>query len=300
MSEPILPRSQLDIRFFRLLEAKGASFEHATIYRANVAAAPLAAWVKANLAVSKVLHDLAPLEAANRELEDALGASRARVEECAADAASLDASVTELRAAFATRTAEAETLKASVAAAEATLASAQRLLRKLGGERERWEETRGGLNEELGRLGGDSLLAAAAVVFLAGETDEGKRRRRMVEWEGVVRAGGGAEGGGGGVGGGGGGGGGCGGNHGNMPPLRTNPKRLPPFSLLRFLSSEDELLRWRSLGLPNDERAAEAALALTRTPRTPFIIDGAGQATPLLSPPLPTPYPPPTHPIPTP
>ena len=72
MSEPILPRSQLDIRFFRLLEAKGASFEHATIYRANVAAAPLAAWVKANLAVSKVLHDLAPLEAANRELEDAL------------------------------------------------------------------------------------------------------------------------------------------------------------------------------------------------------------------------------------
>jgi hypothetical protein len=38
----------------RLLQAKGQSFEQATIYRVSVAAAPMAAWVKANVAYSKV------------------------------------------------------------------------------------------------------------------------------------------------------------------------------------------------------------------------------------------------------
>ena len=45
-----------------ILATKGHSFEHATIYRVSVAAAPLAAWVKANLEYSTVLHKIAPLE----------------------------------------------------------------------------------------------------------------------------------------------------------------------------------------------------------------------------------------------
>ena len=47
-----------------ILREKGNSFEHAVIYRVSVAAAPLAAWVKANLEYSSVLHKIAPLEQA--------------------------------------------------------------------------------------------------------------------------------------------------------------------------------------------------------------------------------------------
>jgi len=47
-----------------ILQAKSNSFEHAVIYRVSVAAAPLAAWVKANLEYSTVLHKIAPLEQA--------------------------------------------------------------------------------------------------------------------------------------------------------------------------------------------------------------------------------------------
>jgi dynein heavy chain 2 len=36
----------------KLLRDKGASFEHQNIYRVSVAAAPLAAWVKANVKYS--------------------------------------------------------------------------------------------------------------------------------------------------------------------------------------------------------------------------------------------------------
>jgi len=46
----------------RLLAQKGASFEQATIFRVSQAAAPLAAWVTANLQYADVLQKVAPLE----------------------------------------------------------------------------------------------------------------------------------------------------------------------------------------------------------------------------------------------
>ena len=46
----------------KLMEDKAASFEHKNILRASVAAAPLAAWAKANLKYSSVLEKIAPLE----------------------------------------------------------------------------------------------------------------------------------------------------------------------------------------------------------------------------------------------
>jgi hypothetical protein len=42
----------------RLMASKGNSFEQQVIYRVSVAAAPLAAWVKANMAYSKVRYML--------------------------------------------------------------------------------------------------------------------------------------------------------------------------------------------------------------------------------------------------
>ena len=52
-----------------LLRTKPRSFEHAVIYRVSVAAAPLAAWVKANLEYSRVLRKIAPLEQQNAQLQ---------------------------------------------------------------------------------------------------------------------------------------------------------------------------------------------------------------------------------------
>ena len=46
----------------KLLKNKASSFDHATITRVSVAAAPLAAWVKANIRYSVVLEKIGPLE----------------------------------------------------------------------------------------------------------------------------------------------------------------------------------------------------------------------------------------------
>jgi hypothetical protein len=49
----------------KLLKNKASSFDHATITRVSVAAAPLAAWVKANIRYSVVLEKIGPLEGEN-------------------------------------------------------------------------------------------------------------------------------------------------------------------------------------------------------------------------------------------
>lgn len=53
----------------RLMATKGASFEMKNAKRASVAAAPLAAWVTANVKYSKVLDKIKPLEREQNKLK---------------------------------------------------------------------------------------------------------------------------------------------------------------------------------------------------------------------------------------
>lgn len=60
----------------------------------SVAAAPLAAWVKANVAFSKVLEKVEPLEGRLKQLTESLEASRERLVQCEDDLSHLDEQVT--------------------------------------------------------------------------------------------------------------------------------------------------------------------------------------------------------------
>ena len=80
-----------------------------------------------------------------------------------------------------------------------------------------------------------------------------------------------AEGKGGAEGGSGGGGGGAGGGDGKGGK--------PAFSLLSFLSSEGQLLRWKSQGLPSDKLSSENGIVILNAPQPPLIIDPSSQAT---------------------
>ena len=56
-------------------------------------------------------------------------------------------------------------------------------------------------------------------------------------------------------------------------------KGKPAFSLLSFLSSEGQLLRWKSQGLPADKLSSENAIVILNAPQPPLIIDPSSQAT---------------------
>ena len=146
----------------------------------------------------------------------------------------------------------------SLKRAEDTLNSAQTLLEKLGGERGRWDAMATGLNGDLGAIAANALLSAGFVTYLADE-QEAFRAQVLTEWAGGLSAAGMLGGGGGGAGG--------------------DGKGKPAFSLLSFLSSEGQLLRWKSQGLPSDKLSSENGIVILNAPQPPLIIDPSSQAT---------------------
>jgi dynein heavy chain 2 len=120
------------------LERCKASFDPKTIMHASVAAAPLAAWVKANIAYSSVLESVAPLEKELDKANKSLEKSRARVQKLQRALERVDNKVATLRDDFAKRTTEMVSLQAELDKATEILTAAESLIGKLGSERDRW------------------------------------------------------------------------------------------------------------------------------------------------------------------
>ncbi|KAL3130926.1 hypothetical protein ABBQ38_000251 [Trebouxia sp. C0009 RCD-2024] len=195
----------------RLLAQKGASFEQANIYRVSQAAAPLAAWVTANLQYADVLQKVAPLEQELGGLTANFTDSQERIAACEAQLQQLDEQVVSLKAEFESKKGLEIELKSSLARAEATLNAATALLGKLAGEKSRWEAQVANFTQVLQELPSNSLLAAAFVTYLGREPEDG-RQAAVAQW--------------------------C-----------STLGRPSAWSLTGFLSSETELLTWKAEGV---------------------------------------------------
>jgi dynein heavy chain 2 len=100
----------LDLRknVSKMIKKKAESFEAANITRVSVAAAPMAAWVKANIRYSLVIEKIEPLESELEQEVFKLEQSQKRLERCEDELKELDDRVGALKNEFAERTAEAE------------------------------------------------------------------------------------------------------------------------------------------------------------------------------------------------
>ncbi len=222
----------------KLLKQKGSSFEHANIYRVSVAAAPLAAWVKANIRYSLVLEKIEPLEEQLNEAKQALDAAQQRLDECEAELKEIDDKVSVLKTEFKNRTTEAERLKVTLERAEMTLEKAENLIGKLGGEKTRWAKQAGDLEVKVKTLPLEMLLAAGFTTFLAKEPED-VRASVLADWEEFI-------------------------------VCKTK------FNYMKVMTTESELLKWKAIGLPSDNLSMENGLVVHNSPdRCPFIIDPA-------------------------
>ena len=164
----------------RLLKQKASSFDQAAITRVSVAAAPLAAWVKANIRYSVVLEKIRPLESELSQAEDSLAKCNHRLQRCEEEILSIDNRVTALKSKFGEHTREAEKLRARLMMAEGTLAKAQNLLAKLSDEQARWQDQVKELRLELAALPRQLLLAAGFLTYLP-RCPEDAREAALVE-----------------------------------------------------------------------------------------------------------------------
>eukprot|EP00981_Chlorochromonas_danica_P004240 scaffold857_cov152-Ochromonas_danica.AAC.23 len=223
------------------LKKKPQSFDDAAIQRVSVAAAPMAAWVKANIRYSLVIEKIEPLQVELDEEINKLELSQKRLRRCEEELQEIDDRVAAMKKEFAARTAEAERLKNNLSIAGSTLDKAERLINQLSGEQARWKAQALQLRGDLAKLPVKMLLAAGFATYLA-KTPENVRELMLSKWQSLAN--------------------------------------IQNFIFKRTLTTESELLQWKSLGLPSDDLSQENALVICNAnDRVPFIIDPVSSAT---------------------
>lgn len=233
----ITPEIRADIKHH--VSRHAASFEPAVIGRASLAAAPMATWVTSLLQYSEILERIQPLENDLQKSIAKLESSQKRLIECEEQLERLTKQVEKLKTDFGHRTAEAETLKRDLAIAEETLTSAQNLLGKLAGEKQRWEFQLKSMNEDMRMLPRHSYLSAGFTTYLSFHSED-KREAIVKVWK--------------------------------------NAARSPDYQFLKFMASESDMLRWKAEGLPGDSLSSENAVVIFNSRKTPLVIDPSTKA----------------------
>ncbi|XP_063237932.1 cytoplasmic dynein 2 heavy chain 1 [Bacillus rossius redtenbacheri] len=218
----------------KLLRDKSESFDARNARRASAAAAPLAAWVSANVRYSRVLEKIRPLEAEQSRLQGGLRLAEDEIGRLSLGLEDVDQRVAGLRQQLSAYTREAAEVEMHLGRAQETLAAAQGLVRKLDDEYRRWQEQLGELSEDRVKLPAFSLLAAACIVYLSASSEDA-RASVLSSWEAALGIG--------------------------------------EFSLSLFLGSEKETLQWLSEGLPSGQLSIQNAVIILQTSLRPFIID---------------------------
>ncbi|MFT7803200.1 cytoplasmic dynein 2 heavy chain 1 [Arapaima gigas] len=223
-----------------LLDRNRVSFDPKNAKRASAAAAPLAAWVKANVQYSHVLERIQPLEKEQAGLRENLRKTENRKNKLEELLNSVGQRVNELKEKFQSRTAEAAKLEAEVSRAQETIQSAEKLIHQLDGEHRRWNSQVVEITDELETLPKRAQLAAGFITYLSAAPED-QRRASLNKW---------------------------------MMSLG-----LQKFDLRHFLCSESEQLIWKGEGLPSDDLSMENALVILQSCACPFLIDPSSRAT---------------------
>ncbi|XP_073414467.1 cytoplasmic dynein 2 heavy chain 1 isoform X2 [Dendrobates tinctorius] len=223
-----------------LLAKNHTSFDAKNAKRASAAAAPLAAWVKANVQYSHVLEKIEPLEKEQAALQANFRRIEERKHKLEEQLNTVGQKVTELKEKFQARTTEAAKLEAELSKAQEIIHSAEILINQLDGEHKRWNAQVEEITEELNTLPKRAQLAAAFITYISAAPED-QRKDSIDQWRKSVG--------------------------------------LETFDLRRFLSTESEQLIWKSEGLPSDELSVENALVILQSQVCPFLIDPSSQAT---------------------
>eukprot|EP01062_Namystynia_karyoxenos_P045109 TRINITY_DN3342_c0_g5_i1.p1 TRINITY_DN3342_c0_g5~~TRINITY_DN3342_c0_g5_i1.p1 ORF type:complete len:4328 (+),score=2117.78 TRINITY_DN3342_c0_g5_i1:233-13216(+) len=225
----------------KLIESKPQSFKHEVISRASVAAAPLAAWVSANVKYSTILEKVTPLQEELSESERSLEKAEKKLQHTEKKIKKLQETVESLKKNFAKKTADAEKLRVDLQKTEQMLESAKSLIGQLGGENERWGQQLAGIDKEIEALPKQCLIASAFLTYL-GKASEDTRVQKAAEWAEHLG-------------------------------LRQR------FSFAHFMRREKDLLQYKSEGMPSDELSMQNAVLLLDAGQTPLLVDPASQAT---------------------
>ncbi|KAI9564905.1 hypothetical protein GHT06_008646 [Daphnia sinensis] len=212
------------------------------------------AWVRANVSYSRVLERITPLEQEQANLRRNLEAAEDNMNRLATGLNDVDKQVALLRDQLSVSTREASEIEIGLKKARQTLSVSQNLVLELADEYDRWRLQLEELEQDRQNVAFHALLAAAFINFLSCSTED-ERKNSLSRWLTQLKLS----------------------QHANITETGMNNEEVI-FSLKNFLTSEQELMLWRSEGLAADDLAVDNALAITQGTLYPHILDASGKS----------------------
>jgi dynein heavy chain len=208
------------------------------IGRVSVAAAGLFAWVRAMEDYAKIFKTVKPkrdrYEAAMAELNE----KRAQIADAERQIQEAQKRLDELRANYEKQMAEKEQLRRDCEHMQMMLEKASRLINGLASEKVRWEATVADLEQQIGYVTGDCLLAAAFLSYMGPFLSQYRDHMMNEIWFKEIK--------------------------------KLSIPCNPAFNFANFLSIPTQVRDWNIQGLPSDTFSTENGVIVTRGTRWPL------------------------------
>ncbi|KAM6908918.1 dynein axonemal heavy chain 2 [Xenentodon cancila] len=222
-----------------------ASFHPDIIGKVSLAAKSLSMWVRAIEVYGRVYRDVQPKRAQLNAATSQLAEKQTALAEAEFKLREVGGELDKLKRQHGEKLATKESLKKKSDEMEVKLDRADKLVTGLAGERVRWEERAVDLEDNIGYLVGDCLLAASFLSYM-GPFLSSYRDELLSIWMKEVQ--------------------------------NLNIPCSPDFSVAVFLSKPTAVRDWNIKGLPSDAFSTENGVIITRGNRWPLIVDPQGQA----------------------
>lgn len=169
---------EMSAKVQELLKKKPGSFDEKFAKRASAAAAPLAAWVRANLSFAVVLQKIKPLEDEQNRLQKGLKDAESRIKTLGSQLHGVETEVSKLKDRLNQVTLEAAQIEVSLKQTAETIEESERLVSELSGEDEHWRSQLAELDARLSSLSSKCLVAAAFVTCMGSRCPQNVGRGR--------------------------------------------------------------------------------------------------------------------------
>uniref|UniRef100_A0A4W6ECP9 Dynein axonemal heavy chain 2 n=1 Tax=Lates calcarifer TaxID=8187 RepID=A0A4W6ECP9_LATCA len=220
-------------------------FQPEIIGKVSLAAKSLCMWVRAMEVYGRIYRVVEPKRAQLNAAMAQLAEKQAALAEAQNKLREVAEKLDELKKQHGEKMAMKESLRKKSDEMEIKLDRADKLVTGLAGERVRWEERVAGLEENMGYLVGDCLLAASFLSYM-GPFLSNYRDELLAIWMKEVRD--------------------------------LQIPCTPGFSFAVFLCKPTAVRDWNIQGLPSDAFSTENGVIVTRGNRWPLMVDPQGQA----------------------
>ncbi|CAB4069325.1 DNAH [Lepeophtheirus salmonis] len=220
-------------------------FDPNLVKKVSTACEGLCKWVRAIEVYDRVIKIVSPKKAKLAEAETELARQMDKLNDKRAQLQAVTDKLQALNDEFAAMTKKKKDLEDNIRLCSEKLDRAEKLIKGLGGERDRWSSMADSLGFKLKNITGDVLLASGAVAYL-GAFNVSFRKSIILDWQNECAA--------------------------QKIPCSDN------FSLINILGEPVQIRQWQIAGLPKDLFSVENGLIVKNSNRWPLMIDPQGQA----------------------